>query len=363
MSSNNRKPETYGRGTYTAVLVLVAMLSVVGNVVYGLTAAPTTDTALSPGWAGVAHAVPPIILLAITEVLALGTAKLGGRGRAWTLGGVVVIAIAAFALSFDALYEVAVMARVRPELAWLVPVMLDVAIVVCTVMVLTAGRQIAADAAEAATLEVANQEARGGNAATLEVATHADHAGATVDRTPTVGDHRVVTQDATAVATQRSVGDQPVVTQDVAEVVTQTPVGDHPAPAHVTTPVVTQDAAEVVTQAVGEGTADDDDVVDAPHDTPQPTAPEPMVEAADDPVAELPVDAATEDLAAWVLATVGARADADEVAEVLRQHRAGESIRAIAEATGRSRPTVKRWVDAAKEVSPEFAAADAAAVA
>lgn len=359
MSSNNAKPETYGRGTYTAVLVLVAMLSVVGNVVYGLTAVPTIDAALSPAWAGVAHAVPPIILLAITEVLALGTAKLGGRGRTWTLGGVVVIAIAAFALSFDALYQVAVMARVRPELAWLVPVMLDVAIVVCTVMVLTAGRQIAADAAEAATLEVANQEARGGNVATLEVATHADHAGATVDRTPTVGDHRVVTQDATAVATQRSVGDQPVVTQDVAEVVTQTPVCDHPAPAHVTTPVVTQDAAEVVTQAVGEGTADDDDVVDAPHDTPQPTAPEP----ADDSVAELPVDTAAEDLAVWVLATVGARADADEVAEVLRQHRAGESIRAIAEATGRSRPTVKRWVDAAKEVSPEFAAADAAAVA
>ncbi|MEP9391141.1 DUF2637 domain-containing protein [Gordonia sp. VNK1] len=337
MSSNSPKPETYGRGTYTAVLVLVAALSVAGNVVYGLTAVPTTDAALSPGWAGFAHAVPPIILLAITEVLALGTAKLGGRGRTWTLGGVVVIAIAAFALSFDALYEVAVMARVRPELAWLVPVMLDVAIIVCTVMVLMAGRQIAADAADAAAPEVVTLPP-------VPVVTHADHAGATVDRTPTVGDHRVVTQD-------------------VAEVVTQTPVCDHPAPAHVTTPVVTQDAAGVVTQAVGEGTAGDDDVVDTPHDTPHPTAPEPMVEAADAPVAELPVDAAAEDLAAWVLATVGARAEADEVAEVLRQHRAGESIRAIAEATGRSRPTVKRWVDAAKEVSPEFADADAAVVA
>lgn len=149
-SADTSKPvETYGRGLYVGVLVFVSLLSVAGNAVYAYAAPAVSEASLSPGWAAAAHMIPPVTLLLVTEVLAMASTKFSGKGRAWALAGVVVIAAAAFALSFDALYEVALMAKVRAELAWLVPVMLDVAIIVCTTLVLMASRQMQRDRAEA----------------------------------------------------------------------------------------------------------------------------------------------------------------------------------------------------------------------
>ena len=149
MSMNQRgsalAPETYGRRLYLAALILVVALSVAGNAVYAYSAAPTGELSLSPGWSAAAHTIPPAVLLLVTEVLAVASTKFSGRGRAWALAGVVVVAVSAFVLSFDALREVAIMARVRIELAWLVPIMLDVAIVVSTMLVLMASRQIQRD--------------------------------------------------------------------------------------------------------------------------------------------------------------------------------------------------------------------------
>lgn len=152
--SAGQKIDTYGRGLYASVLLFLSLLSVAGNAVYAYAAPPQSETSLSPGWAAAAHMIPPVLLLLVTEVLATATAKFSGRGRAWALAGVVAIAVAAFTLSFDALYEVAQMAKVRHQLAWLVPVMLDAAIVVCTLLVLMASRQMQADRAAASGVTV-----------------------------------------------------------------------------------------------------------------------------------------------------------------------------------------------------------------
>jgi hypothetical protein len=54
--------------------------------------------------------------------------------------GVLVLAAAAFTLSYDALHQLALDSRVRPELAWLWPVVIDGTIVVALLTVLAAKR-------------------------------------------------------------------------------------------------------------------------------------------------------------------------------------------------------------------------------
>jgi hypothetical protein len=55
-------------------------------------------------------------------------------------GGVLVLAAAAFTLSYDALHQLALDSRVRPALAWLWPVVIDGTIVVALLTVLAAKR-------------------------------------------------------------------------------------------------------------------------------------------------------------------------------------------------------------------------------
>jgi hypothetical protein len=66
---------------------------------------------------------------------------MGGR---WTYrvsaAGVLVLAAAAFTLSYDALHQLALDSRVRPALAWLWPVVIDGTIVVALLTVLAAKR-------------------------------------------------------------------------------------------------------------------------------------------------------------------------------------------------------------------------------
>jgi hypothetical protein len=54
--------------------------------------------------------------------------------------GVVVLAVAAFTLSYDALHQLALDSRVRPRLAWIWPVVIDGTIVVALLTVLAAKR-------------------------------------------------------------------------------------------------------------------------------------------------------------------------------------------------------------------------------
>jgi Protein of unknown function (DUF2637) len=62
------------------------------------------------------------------------------RGSA---AGVIVLAAAAFTLSYDALHQLALDSRVRPALAWLWPVVIDGTIVVTLLTVLAAKRAVA----------------------------------------------------------------------------------------------------------------------------------------------------------------------------------------------------------------------------
>jgi hypothetical protein len=62
------------------------------------------------------------------------------RGSA---AGVIVLAAAAFTLSYDALHQLALDSRVRPALAWLWPVVIDGTIVVALLTVLAANRAAA----------------------------------------------------------------------------------------------------------------------------------------------------------------------------------------------------------------------------
>jgi Protein of unknown function (DUF2637) len=57
--------------------------------------------------------------------------------------GVIVLAAAAFTLSYDALHQLALDSRVRPGLAWLWPVVIDGTIVVALLTVLAAKRTAA----------------------------------------------------------------------------------------------------------------------------------------------------------------------------------------------------------------------------
>jgi Protein of unknown function (DUF2637) len=57
--------------------------------------------------------------------------------------GVIVLAAAAFTLSYDALHQRALDSRVRPALAWLWPVVIDGTIVVALLTVLAAKRAVA----------------------------------------------------------------------------------------------------------------------------------------------------------------------------------------------------------------------------
>jgi Protein of unknown function (DUF2637) len=64
-----------------------------------------------------------------------------GRWTYWTsAAGVIVLAGAAFTLSYDALHQLALDSRVRPALAWLWPVVIDGTIVVALLTVLAANR-------------------------------------------------------------------------------------------------------------------------------------------------------------------------------------------------------------------------------
>jgi hypothetical protein len=64
-----------------------------------------------------------------------------GRWTYWpSAAGVLVLAAAAFTLSYDALHQLALDSRVRPALAWLWPVVIDGTIVVALLTVLAAKR-------------------------------------------------------------------------------------------------------------------------------------------------------------------------------------------------------------------------------
>lgn len=335
------KPDTYGRGLYLAVLAFVSALSVAGNAVYAYASPATVETSLSPGWAAAAHMIPPVLLLLVTEVLATASTRFTGRGRAWALSGVVGIAAAAFALSFDALHEVARMAKVRDGLAWLVPVMLDVAIVVCTILVLMASRQIQRDRA------LADRLVAGGGS------TSADWV---ADRptTSAVADPTLV--DPVADPPVSQVADQPVAVESpqvAAAAASEPPAADAPQSATNEVadqpvaggPVVVVDTVDPPASQTADSVAVDHSIIDS----------EVADSVADQPAATVadfePEVADLADLAERVHRESGTTKPVEIVAQVLELARQGGlSQRAIAAEAGVDRTLVSRWTKVAEGI-------------
>ena len=401
MTDTMKPAETYGRGLYLGVLVFVSLLSVAGNAVYAYAAPEVSTTSLSPGWAAAAHMIPPVTLLLVTEVLAMASAKFAGRGRAWALAGVIVIAAAAFALSFDALYEVAQMAKVRASLAWLVPVMLDVAIIVCTTLVLMASRQIQRDRAA---LLVARDAEDDTVTAALDSAVQAVHdtgdsgvtdtaddspsavippvmdtaadtvtpvswtprvtPGQCVDDTRAGQSHGPVTVDVRAVQDTLS---QPA---DLGVDSVTAAVDTAVTTVHDTRDTGVQDtAADSPSTVIATVTDTPRDTVTAPVDTADDSVQDTADDTADDGVQDTPTAAVTDtadtaltavgeasalrDVAAEVVAEVGTSTDVEVVERVLELALDGLSARRIADTLGPdgpSRTPVAAWVRAAKEL-------------
>lgn len=129
---------------FWTVLILATAASVGGNVTHAILkvgSGPLVTVA-----AAVAM-VPPIVLLAATHSVGLlvrtrSTGPIYWAALAMTIG----LAGCAFALSFDALWELAVNAGVRRSIAWLWPLSIDVSIAQSTLALLSlTRRRMAAD--------------------------------------------------------------------------------------------------------------------------------------------------------------------------------------------------------------------------
>ncbi|BCP14037.1 DUF2637 domain-containing protein [Mycobacterium paraintracellulare] len=124
---------------FWVVLIASSGASVIGNAMHAIVHAHSVPPVLA---AAVATA-PPLVLLGSTEGLSL-LVKVRRRPTLtyWAaLAMTLLLAAAAFRLSFDALRDLAVLCGIRPNLAWLWPLVVDVTITQATVSLLALSRQ------------------------------------------------------------------------------------------------------------------------------------------------------------------------------------------------------------------------------
>jgi hypothetical protein len=124
---------------FWVVLIASSGASIVGNALHAVVHA----SSVSPVLAGAVATAPPLVLLGSTEGLSL-LIKVRRRPTLtyWAaLAMTLLLALAAFRLSFDALRDLAVLCGLRPSLAWLWPLVVDVTITQATVSLLALSRQ------------------------------------------------------------------------------------------------------------------------------------------------------------------------------------------------------------------------------
>lgn len=120
------------------VLIASSGASIVGNALHAIVHA----SAVSPALAAAVATAPPLVLLGSTEGLSL-LIKVRRRPTFtyWAaLAMTLLLAAAAFRLSFDALRDLAVLCGIRSSLAWLWPLVVDVTITQATVSLLALSR-------------------------------------------------------------------------------------------------------------------------------------------------------------------------------------------------------------------------------
>jgi len=124
---------------FWSVLLLATAASVAGNVTHAIL--KVGGGSLMVVAAAVAM-VPPIVLLAATHSVGLLVRTRSSGLIYWcALSMTVALAGCAFALSFDSLWELAVTAGVRREIAWLWPLSIDVSIAQATLALLSLSRR------------------------------------------------------------------------------------------------------------------------------------------------------------------------------------------------------------------------------
>lgn len=124
---------------FWVVLIASSGASIVGNALHAVVHA----SSVSPVLAAAVATAPPLVLLGSTEGLSL-LVKVRRRPTLtyWAaLAMTLLLASAAFRLSFDALRDLAVLCGIRPSLAWLWPLVVDVTITQATVSLLALSRQ------------------------------------------------------------------------------------------------------------------------------------------------------------------------------------------------------------------------------
>lgn len=121
---------------FWAWLILASCVSLAGNVLHAWHTAPA-DTR----WiAACVAAVPPTVLLLAVHGLAV-LAKVTASGRVYraSVAATGMVAVSAFILSFVALRELAIIAGIRPVLAPVLPLVIDLAIGVATLALVAIG--------------------------------------------------------------------------------------------------------------------------------------------------------------------------------------------------------------------------------
>lgn len=115
-------------------LIAATVASIAGNVAH----AALNPGAANPAVAAAAAVVPPVVLLGATHgVHALVRSRIVGGAYRAALCITVALALCAFVLSFEALRELAIVwAGIRPAIAWLWPLSIDLSITGSTVALL-----------------------------------------------------------------------------------------------------------------------------------------------------------------------------------------------------------------------------------
>jgi hypothetical protein len=127
-------------GFFWGVLVFATLTSIAGNVAHALLNV-RDDSTLMLAVAAVVAVIPPAVLLLATHSVGLLVHTRSSGLVYWTAVVItVVLAAFAFRLSFDALKELAVSAGVRPGIAWLWPLSVDLSIAQATAALLALTR-------------------------------------------------------------------------------------------------------------------------------------------------------------------------------------------------------------------------------
>lgn len=121
---------------FWAWLLLSTLASLAGNIIHAWIAAPTGTRWLAAGVA----VVPPIaLLLSIHGLALLAKATATGAVYRFSLVATTALAVGAFLLSFVALRDLAIIAGIYPNLAPVLPLVIDLAIGVATLALVAIG--------------------------------------------------------------------------------------------------------------------------------------------------------------------------------------------------------------------------------